>query len=428
MGEANWSLNLEEEIDQLFIGQTIFPDRSNWMKLKEYESEDLAEEHGRDALMVACTEGKLTVAKKLLLQGADVDCRNTHDYTPLMVAVEHNHESLVHLLLQNGADVNLTNEEGSNALFLAAKLKHKQIVQTLLEQEDKIHISEAVLFASQNGFTDITQLLLQSMGWWTPLIHLANKTHGSILEVRTSNELMEPVDSSYTALMIAALLGHAETVETLLKTGSEVDKQTGDGWTALMLAVCFRHQKVTELLLRHRATANLYTMDGKTALQMAAFNGYTDLVDLLCQNGADINLAPYFKFSPLILAASNGHTKVVETLLKYRCNVWYRAPISEKIDMRQKPGQGKYRRRSSGSSKKYLRAVDMSVLFGFNECTQILQQEMKSDRCISAELSRVKDDMQCEGPCDVFDDETVKHKHKGRIHCPYLCPSLCISE
>ncbi|KAH9507605.1 hypothetical protein Btru_051566, partial [Bulinus truncatus] len=408
MDETDWTLDLAEEINNLLKPKNIFPDMKNWLDIRGLDCEEDLNDPRSSALMVACGEGNDSLAESLIRDGEDVDQTDAAGYTPLMVAVEHNREAVVQLLLHHGADVNVTNQQGRNALFMAAQLGHAEIMKMLLHQDEKVHISSAVLLASTQGLTGIADLILNSMTWWTQLIQSCRQGYSNIIEASTVDDVTEPVDSSYTPLMIAAIMGHAVTVETLIKEGGDVDKQTGGGWTALMFASCFRHRRTADLLLRHRASPNLYTMDGKTALQMAAYNGYVEIVDLLCQNGADVNLAPYYKFSPLILAASNGHRQIVETLLKYKCNIRYTAPITEKIELRQKCGQGKYDRRSSGASKKYLRALDVSVLFGHNECTQILQQEAKDVLQDNPEHCCTTDEQQG----DDYKNEAVRHKHK----------------
>ena len=51
-----------------------------------------------------------------------------------------------------------------------------------------------------------------------------------------------------TALMVAAIGGHAAAIAALLAAGAEVGAKDNDGWTALMVAELFKHEHAARLL------------------------------------------------------------------------------------------------------------------------------------------------------------------------------------
>lgn len=56
--------------------------------------------------MLACTEGRVAVAKLLLERGAAVDAVDGNDCTPLLIACLQGRESVAEILLDHGADIN----------------------------------------------------------------------------------------------------------------------------------------------------------------------------------------------------------------------------------------------------------------------------------------------------------------------------------
>jgi len=70
--------------------------------------------------------------------------------------------------------------------------------------------------------------------------------------------------------MDAAIDGHKQLIELLLRRGAEIDKQNGKGGTALMGAAQEGHERAVELLLQRGAEVNKQNSDGCTALMFAA--------------------------------------------------------------------------------------------------------------------------------------------------------------
>jgi hypothetical protein len=89
-----------------------------------------------------------------------------------------------------------------------------------------------------------------------------------------------------TALMVAALNGHAETVALLLENDAEVDAVDTGGDFALGYAAGNGHGDVARLLLEHGADVNRKNKMDVSAVQMAEEYGHTDVVALLSDAGA----------------------------------------------------------------------------------------------------------------------------------------------
>ncbi|MBQ9434355.1 MAG: ankyrin repeat domain-containing protein [Synergistaceae bacterium] len=133
--------------------------------------------------MKLCRIGNADDVKKAIMNGANVNAKDSDNMTILMFAVAEGRIDMAKLLLQNGADVNATNDDGMTALIGAATL----------------------------GYTEIAELLLQ------------NGAHANAKD-----------EDGMTALMFAASEGHKDTAKLLLQNGADVNAKDNDNWTALM--------------------------------------------------------------------------------------------------------------------------------------------------------------------------------------------------
>ena len=73
-----------------------------------------------------------------------------------------------------------------------------------------------------------------------------------------------------TALHLASVSGHEDTVQILLNAGSATNLQDNEGFTALHLASKMGHEGVVRLLLNAGSATNLLDHDGRTALHRAS--------------------------------------------------------------------------------------------------------------------------------------------------------------
>ncbi|KAE8303969.1 Ankyrin repeat protein 1 [Giardia duodenalis] len=108
-----------------------------------------------------------------------------------------------------------------------------------------------------------------------------------------------------TALMVAAVLGHAEVVKLLMKHESRM--RSSNEYTALMWATANERIEVVRLLLD--AEGCMERDRGFTALTIAAYFGCLDCVKVLLEKEKYISSR-----SALCVADMNGHPEVVSLL------------------------------------------------------------------------------------------------------------------
>ncbi len=76
---------------------------------------------------------------------------------------------------------------------------------------------------------------------------------------------MKAVSSKYT-----------EMVRFLIDAGADVNYADNYGFTALMIAAEVGHTQIVEMLIEHGADVNYATNHGTTALELAADSGHID--------------------------------------------------------------------------------------------------------------------------------------------------------
>ena len=90
-----------------------------------------------------------------------------------------------------------------------------------------------------------------------------------------------------TALHLAALVGHEDSIYTLLKYGAGVSSRNLDGETPLLLAARNGHVSAVKALLKGRSNISSKAANGNTAFLEACLSGNVELLPLLVEMGAD---------------------------------------------------------------------------------------------------------------------------------------------
>lgn len=144
--------------------------------------------------------------------------------------------------------------------------------------------------------------------------------NGQADELRTlieSEEDMKAImkDCS-TALLLASVRGHTETVKVLIDKGVDVNWETGRGGTALMWAAGSRENTAytVKVLLYAGADVNARSGDGCTALMDAARQGNIEIVRVLLDNGAEVDAVNMEGRTALMEASASGYKEIVQLL------------------------------------------------------------------------------------------------------------------
>ncbi len=150
---------------------------------------------------------------------------------------------------------------------------------------------------------------------------ISGAQYGNTAEVRKALDQGANVtitDEGATPLFYAAVGGHAEIVDLLLRHGANPNTglNTGlnDEATPLLRAAGNDYPAVVKLLLDYGANPNATDFYGETALMEAAGGGDLHSVQALCQHGADRSLRDKNGWTALDWARRNKNQAIVAYL------------------------------------------------------------------------------------------------------------------
>lgn len=165
------------------------------------------------------------------------------------------------------------------------------------EAEIEEHKRALLIIAAEIGDAALVETLLNA--------------HGSI-------EVVD--DKRRTPLILAAERGHIDVVRFLVGRGADVNRPSFDG-TSLTVAVKNNHVEVARILIDHGADVNEERWVKISPLMTAAGYGFTDMVHLLVDHGADVNAGSWSTNTPLCWALLSGHADIVSYLIEHGADV-----------------------------------------------------------------------------------------------------------
>ena len=223
LGEAGYQLTAADLL--------LASSRDDVSALKKFVAANFAidtlDEHGDSALHAAASAGAQNAADYLLNRGLSIDLTGANGRTPLMSAVLGKQTGMVRWLLRQGADPRLKDKDGYAPLMLAVR----------------------------------------------------EGASGAVAELAPYHR-----DSLDSAILLAALVGQAEAIDTLTNYGASVYARMEDGRTPLMVAAENGHAAAVELLLDIGASRFSTDAEGRTAADLANTAGHLEISALISRS------------------------------------------------------------------------------------------------------------------------------------------------
>lgn len=261
-------------------------------------------------LIIAASRGQTTTIGILLSRGADVNEQDIYGNTALAFAAGNGHTATVMLLLDNGADANIKNKYGETALMVAARNAHIEIVRALLDKGARVNASSdngntVLSWARLGGHTGTVRVLQNKIAEEKPisgndkrLAELPNQAEEKPVRPLMLKKVIDYLlfyqkQNLLVAAVVAILfIGIGQLIVTRYriiykrKPGVNIKTKDKDGRTALMGAAMNGHAEIVRILLDTGAEVNIKDKYGSTALMAAARYGHNEVVNLLKQAGA----------------------------------------------------------------------------------------------------------------------------------------------
>ena len=194
---------------------------------------DTRNETGASALHAAASAGARDSADFLMDRGLPVDFRDASARTPLMAAVTGGQTEMVRWLLRQGADPRAKDKDGFAPLMLAVR-EGKSGAAAELAPYHRESLDPAILLAALIGQTEVIDTLTN---------------YGASVYAR--------MEDGRTPLMIAAENGHTEAVKLLLDIGASRLTTDSAGRSAADLAISAGHPEIAALISRDPLPAEL---------------------------------------------------------------------------------------------------------------------------------------------------------------------------
>ncbi|MFA6262893.1 MAG: ankyrin repeat domain-containing protein [Candidatus Babeliales bacterium] len=206
------------------------------------------DKHGTTALICAAQSGILHHVESLIDAHAHLDIQNENGTTALMKASMYGHTEIAMRLISSRAKLDVQDWCGNTALIKAAACGNSDIVRLLIEFKADLTLQNdsgetALIAAAMFGQTESVKLLIPAMkAEYEPRFYIDRRNVDvDLVRQAMIDDLIHPLDMQNTmgrtALMEAALYGHAEIVRFLIDAGADPCVQDNDGETAHFLVM-----------------------------------------------------------------------------------------------------------------------------------------------------------------------------------------------
>ena len=234
------------------------------------------DEEGFSLLHLNAKDGNAENVQKLINDGADIEIKDRENgSTPLLWACQNGHTNVVKILLRQGVNVKAASFVKKTALHFAAQSGQVDLVEILIKEGLKVDSKD------KNGVTSLFQACYKGQRSTVECLI----QNGADLSARL-------VKNNYTCLHIASEKGHVEVLKLLLENGVDLHSRNKSGDTPFLRNCFLGYAKAAKFLLENGANirdVNNNLLSGLHLIALKDKNVY-ETTKLLLENGADVTL------------------------------------------------------------------------------------------------------------------------------------------
>lgn len=241
--------------------------------------------------------------------GAEVNLQDNDGRTALMYACKNNNIEIARILMLNEANINIQDCDGKNALMHCCTLENNEdIIKLLLDHKPDLSLS------------DIYGKTIFMYFAYTRKPYIG---HAIFSDLSNSNILNSIDDKGMTALMHACINSSLDMVSFLIYQNIEINSQDFTGKTALMYA-CMSGSNYALDIIQHLVNRyvdfNIQDSNGMTCLMYASMNrsnnggSIVDIILNFADNRADVDRQDFNGMTALMHACISNNINAVSSL------------------------------------------------------------------------------------------------------------------
>ena len=288
---------------------------------------------GVSLIDIAMAQGNLGIVRAVLETPQPKGLRQKNEEEALILSARYGHKDLMMSLIKKGVDVNAENTDNETALFEAIRSKNQEIIDILIKHGARVNATNVMedtpLTTAVRLHPEIVDTLLdlganineRNSDGITPVLEAVRGNDINLVKRmvdRGANILVQDEAGSNALHYVAE--DNLEMAQFLLGKGVNINAQGDFGETPLMRALISKQPKLARLLVEKDADVSLVDNRLRTPLHVASADDVT-MMRLLIEHGADVNARDNKGNTPLFYVPYKGAQEYVDVLIKHGADI-----------------------------------------------------------------------------------------------------------